>query len=61
MNLQARGYHVVFHVHDEAVMEVPMDFGSVEEACAIMGQAPVWAEGLPLRADGYSCMSYRKE
>ena len=43
------------------VMEVPMDFGSVEEACAIMGQAPVWAEGLPLRADGYSCMSYRKE
>ena len=61
MNLQAQGYPVVFHVHDEAVMEVPMDFGSVEEACEIMGRGPEWAEGLPLRADGYSCMSYRKE
>jgi len=61
MNLQASDYPVVFHVHDEAVMEVPVDFGSVEDACAIMGQGPSWAEGLPLRADGYSCMSYRKE
>lgn len=55
------GYDIVFHVHDEAVMEVPEGIGSVEEACAIMGQGPAWAEGLPLRAEGYACMSYRKE
>ena len=59
-NLEKNGYRIVFHVHDEAVMEVPEDFGSVEEACEIMGQGPEWASGLPLRADGYSCMSYRK-
>jgi len=59
-NLERHGYRIVFHVHDECVMEVPLDFGSVEEACAIMGQGPAWAEGLPLRADGYECSSYRK-
>ncbi|MDO5299731.1 MAG: DNA polymerase [Clostridia bacterium] len=59
-NLEAAGYPIVFDVHDECVMEVPLDFGSVEEACAIMGQGPDWAEGLPLRADGYECSSYRK-
>ena len=61
LNLEAAGYPVVFHVHDEAVMEVPLDFGSVKVACDIMGQPPAWAVDLPLRADGYSCMSYRKE
>ncbi len=61
LNLEAAGYPVVFHVHDEAVMEVPLDFGSVKAACDIMGQPPAWAVDLPLRADGYSCMSYRKE
>ncbi len=59
-NLEHHGYHIVIHIHDEAVMEVPLDFGSVEEACTIMGQGPAWAEGLPLRADGYECSSYRK-
>ncbi len=59
-NLERHGYRIVIHIHDEAVMEVPLDFGSMEEACAIMGQGPAWAEGLPLRADGYECSSYRK-
>ena len=61
MNLEAAGYPIVFHVHDEAVMELPIDLGSVEEACAIMSQAPGWTEGLPLRADGYECEFYKKE
>ncbi|MBR3873498.1 MAG: DNA polymerase [Clostridia bacterium] len=61
LNLEAAGYPVVFHVHDEAVMEVPLDFGSVKAACDIMGQPPAWAVDLPLRAEGYCCMSYRKE
>ena len=61
MNLEAAGYPIVFHVHDEAVMEVPIDQGSVEEACAIMARVPAWAEGLPLRADGDDgLLFYRK-
>ena len=60
MNLEAAGYPIVFHVHDEAVMEVPVGQGSVEEACEIMARAPEWAEGLPLRADGDSMNFYMK-
>ena len=60
LNLEAHGYRIVFHVHDECVMEMPMGTGSVEEACAIMGQVPGWCSDLPLRADGYECASYRK-
>jgi len=61
LNLEAAGYLIVFHVHDEAVTEMPIGKGSVEEACAIMGKAPEWAAGLPLRADGYECAFYRKD
>ena len=60
LNLEDHGYRIVFHVHDECVMEMPEGTGSVEEACAIMGQTPEWCSDLPLRADGYECRSYRK-
>lgn len=60
LNLETHGYRIVFHVHDECVMEMPEGTGSVEEACAIMGQTPEWCSDLPLRADGYECRSYRK-
>ena len=61
LNLDAAGYPIVFHVHDEAVMEMPNDKGSMEDACAVMGQPPDWALDLPLRADGYECTYYRKD
>ena len=48
-NLEAAGYPIVFHVHDEAA---PIGQGSVEEACRIMAIPPDWARDLPLRADG---------
>lgn len=60
MQLEAEGYPIVFHVHDEVVMEVPIGQGSVEEACEIMARAPAWAEGLPLRADGDEMPFYQK-
>ena len=59
-NLEGRGYRIVFHVHDECVMEAPEGFGSVEEACAIMSIQPDWARDLPLRADGAEMMYYQK-
>ena len=61
LNLDAAGYPIVFHVHDEAVMERPNGEGSMEDACAVMGQPPDWASDLPLRADGYECAYYRKD
>lgn len=55
------GYKIVMHVHDEVVIEAPLDFGSFEEVCAIMGHTPEWAKELPLAADGFECDFYRKE
>ena len=59
-NLEAAGYPIVFHVHDEIIAEMPIGQGSVEEACEIMTRAPEWAAGLPLRADGEEMPFYHK-
>ena len=61
LTLEKNGYPVVFHVHDEAVIEIPIGQGSLEEACRFMAVVPEWAKDLPLRADGYECMYYRKD
>ena len=60
LTLEKNGYPVVFHVHDEAVIEMPIGQGSLEEACRLMAIAPEWADDLPLRADGYECAYYQK-
>ena len=59
--LSHKGYRIVMHIHDEAVLEVPEGESSVEEVCAIMAETPVWAEGLILNADGYECNFYKKD
>lgn len=55
------GYSIVMHTHDEGCAEVPTDFGSVEEMCAIMGQAPEWASWWPLKAAGWEHTRYQKD
>lgn len=61
LRLRNSGFEIVMHIHDEAVLEVPEDYSSVEEICRIMSAAPDWAAGLPLRADGYECDFYKKD
>ena len=60
LTLEKNGYPVIFHVHDEAVIEMPIGQGGLEEACRLMAIAPDWAKDLPLRADGYECAYYQK-
>ena len=60
LTLEKNGYPVIFHVHDEAVIEMPIGQGALEEASRLMAIAPDWAEDLPLRADGYECAYYQK-
>ena len=60
LTLEKNGYPVIFHVHDEAVIEMPIGQGAPEEACRLMAIAPDWAKDLPLRADGYECAYYQK-
>ncbi len=59
-NLEAAGYPIVMHVHDEAVAETRDDFGSVEEVEHLMCRMPAWADGLPIAAEGFCSKRYRK-
>lgn len=59
--LEAKGYPVVFHVHDEVICEIPKGQSSVDEINEIMGTPISWAPGLPLKADAYECDYYRKD
>lgn len=61
MRVEKKGYPIVMHCHDEIIAEVPEGIGSVDEMCEIMAVQPEWAEGLPLRADGYECSFYQKQ
>ena len=60
LRVEKKGYPIVMHCHDEIIAEVPEGSGSVDEMCEIMAIQPAWAEGLPLRADGYQCSFYQK-
>ena len=57
------GYHIVMHVHDEVIVEVPE--GDAEEHLKkiedLMGEPIEWAQGLLLTADGFTSPYYRKD
>ncbi len=61
LRVEKEGYPIVMHCHDEIIAEVPEGTGSVEGMCELMAVCPAWAEGLPLRADGYECGFYQKQ
>lgn len=55
-----KGSSIVAHVHDELIIEADADM-SLETVCQQMAIVPSWAEGLILRADGYTCDFYKKD
>jgi DNA polymerase len=48
--LEAAGYRIVIHVHDEIIAEVADGFGGAEEFRQLLIECPEWATGLPLNA-----------
>ncbi|WP_102400185.1 DNA polymerase [Haloimpatiens massiliensis] len=59
--VEEAGYPIVMHVHDELVMDVPKEFGSLEDVNSIFAEPIEWAPGLLLNADGYECNYYMKD
>lgn len=51
---------IVAHVHDEIIIEADPRM-SLEAVCEQMARVPEWANGLLLRADGYTCDFYKKD
>lgn len=62
--LEASGCPVVFHVHDEVIIEKDISGPAekeLERVCGIMSQPIPWAPGLPLNADGWVGDYYTKD
>lgn len=63
LRLEEKGYPIVFHVHDEVIIEAPENDGihtlqGVEE---IFRMPIIWAPGLPLKGAGYTTKYYLKD
>src|SRR5688572_20323591 len=54
IRLDDRGYKIVMHVHDEIIIEEPIQSTTTAKRIAdIMGEPIHWANGLPLKAKAY--------
>lgn len=58
--ITSKGYRIVFHVHDEVIVDAGMDL-TVEELCSIMAEPIPWAKGLILKGAGFSGQFYQKD
>ena len=61
LRLEAAGYPIVFHVHDEVVIDAGSGKDRLEDVVEIMRQVPAWAPGLPLNADGWVNPFFKKD
>lgn len=63
-NLEARGLHVVFHIHDEVVIDTPAwadEDTMLDTVTKIMTKPIPWAQMLPLNADGWVDKYFKKD
>lgn len=63
-NLEAQGLHVVFHIHDEVVIDTPAwadEDTMLETVTKIMTKPIPWAQALPLNAGGWVDKFFKKD
>lgn len=58
--IEDRGLHVVFHVHDEVIIDAPEET-TVDEICGLMADPIPWAPGLILKGAGFEGQYYKKD
>lgn len=58
--LEASGYPVVLHVHDEIVCETPIGTLPAAEMERIMCVRPEWGADIPIGAEGFTAQRYKK-
>ena len=58
--IEDRGLHVVFHVHDEVIIDAPEET-TVDEVCGLMAEPIPWAPGLILKGAGFEGQYYKKD
>lgn len=58
--IQEKGLQVVFHVHDEVIIDAPQNV-TVDEICALMAEPIPWAQGLMLKGAGFESAYYMKD
>lgn len=62
LRLEKAGYPIVFHVHDEVIIEARKDGSQTLEAVKEVFKQPIaWAKDLPLKGDGYLTDYYLKD
>lgn len=59
--LEAAGYPIVFHVHDEVVIDCAANKADIYDVVRIMTTPIPWANGLPMNADGWIGDFFRKD
>ncbi len=59
--LRKAGYQVIFHIHDEVVIECEADKASLDDVVKIMSEPIPWALDLPLGADGWIGNFFKKD
>lgn len=58
--IAAKYLQVVFHVHDEVIIDAPMET-TVDEICGLMAEPIPWAPGLILKGAGFESNYYMKD
>ena len=58
--IDSMGLQVVFHVHDEVIIDAPMET-TVDEICDLMAEPIPWAPGLILKGAGFENDYYMKD
>lgn len=58
--IDAKGLQVVFHVHDEVIIDAPVET-TVDEICDLMAEPIPWALGLILKGAGFESNYYMKD